>query len=73
MPITELEQAEALSYLYQWLKNHPKYGTLAPPQQPDTLFYNDVSTPIGLATFVLKFYMCDNCGFVKPNDVCNNS
>ncbi|XP_078163170.1 peroxin 5 [Carex rostrata] len=39
----ELEQTEALSYLYQWLKNHPKYGTLAPPQQPDTLFYNDVA------------------------------
>ncbi|KAJ4758672.1 Peroxisomal targeting signal-1 receptor family protein [Rhynchospora pubera] len=39
----ELEQAEALSYLFQWLKNHPKYGTLAPPQQPDNLFYNDVA------------------------------
>lgn len=53
MAIAELEQAEALSYLYQWLKNHPKYGTLAPPQQPDTLFYNDVSTPIEPATLLL--------------------
>jgi peroxin-5 len=46
--LAELEQAEALSYLYRWLKNHPKYGILAPPQQPDNLFYNDVSTPLDL-------------------------
>ncbi|KAJ3677593.1 hypothetical protein LUZ60_003317 [Juncus effusus] len=39
----ELEQAEALKYLFQWLKNHPKYGSLAPPHQPDNLFYNDVA------------------------------
>lgn len=39
----ELEQAEALKYLYRWLQNHPKYGSLAPVQQADSLYYADVS------------------------------
>ncbi|XP_028794410.1 peroxisome biogenesis protein 5-like isoform X1 [Neltuma alba] len=39
----ELEQAEALKFLYGWLCNHPKYRTLAPPEHPDSLFYNDVA------------------------------
>ncbi|OAY75051.1 Peroxisome biogenesis protein 5 [Ananas comosus] len=39
----ELEQAEALKYLYRWLQNHPKYGSLAPVQQADSLYYADVA------------------------------
>ncbi|CAN1248190.1 Peroxisome biogenesis protein 5 [Linum perenne] len=38
----ELEQAAALKYLYGWLRNHPKYGTLAPSEVP-SLFYADVA------------------------------
>ncbi|CAN1354027.1 Peroxisome biogenesis protein 5 [Linum perenne] len=38
----ELEQAAALKYLYGWLHNHPKYGTLAPSETP-SLFYADVA------------------------------
>ncbi|KAK9269668.1 hypothetical protein L1049_001446 [Liquidambar formosana] len=39
----ELEQAAALKYLYSWLRHHPKYGTLAPPEMSDSLYYADVS------------------------------
>ncbi|XP_044472597.1 peroxisome biogenesis protein 5 isoform X2 [Mangifera indica] len=39
----ELEQAAALKYLYGWLHHHPKYGTLATPELPDSLYYADVS------------------------------
>lgn len=38
----ELEQPEALKYLYGWLQNHPRYGALAPSQQGDSLYYADV-------------------------------
>ena len=40
--ITELEQSAALKYLYQWLRHHPKYGTLSPGEMPDSLYYADV-------------------------------
>ncbi|KAK7322426.1 hypothetical protein VNO77_25805 [Canavalia gladiata] len=39
----ELEQSAALKYLYGWMRHHPKYGTLAPPEMSDSLFYADVS------------------------------
>ncbi|XWS27654.1 hypothetical protein CRYUN_Cryun25bG0000100 [Craigia yunnanensis] len=39
----ELEQAAALKYLYGWLRHHPKYGTLAPPELIDSLYYADVA------------------------------
>ncbi|KAK4278517.1 hypothetical protein QN277_016353 [Acacia crassicarpa] len=39
----ELEQTEALKFLYGWLCNHPSYRRLALPEQPDSLFYNDVA------------------------------
>ncbi|KAK7860192.1 peroxisome biogenesis protein 5 [Quercus suber] len=39
----ELEQAAALKYLYGWLRHHPKYGTLAPPELSDSLYYADVA------------------------------
>ncbi|KAF8414342.1 hypothetical protein HHK36_002343 [Tetracentron sinense] len=39
----ELEQAAALKYLYRWLQHHPKYGTLAPPEQSDSLYIADVA------------------------------
>lgn len=38
----ELEQAAALKYLYSWLQHHPKYGTVAPAEQFDSLYYADV-------------------------------
>ncbi|XP_042497602.1 peroxisome biogenesis protein 5-like [Macadamia integrifolia] len=38
----ELEQAAALKYLYRWLQHHPKYGTLAPLEKSDSLYYADV-------------------------------
>ncbi|KAG2579653.1 hypothetical protein PVAP13_6NG266500 [Panicum virgatum] len=38
----ELEQGEALRYLYRWLQNHPKYGGLAPPQATDSPYGPDV-------------------------------
>ncbi|PIA58280.1 hypothetical protein AQUCO_00500307v1 [Aquilegia coerulea] len=41
--IAELEQAAALKYLYSWLQHHPKYGTLAPPEQINSLYYADVA------------------------------
>ncbi|KAL9321608.1 hypothetical protein ACSQ67_009661 [Phaseolus vulgaris] len=39
----ELEQSAALKYLYGWLRHHPKYGTLAPPEMSDSLYYADVA------------------------------
>ncbi|KAL5737208.1 hypothetical protein ACOSP7_029969 [Xanthoceras sorbifolium] len=39
----ELEQAAALKYLYGWLRNHPKYGTLSTPELPESLYYADVA------------------------------
>ncbi|KAJ0986981.1 hypothetical protein J5N97_005337 [Dioscorea zingiberensis] len=38
----ELEREEALKYLYRWLQNHPKYGSLAPPELADSLYYGDI-------------------------------
>ncbi|KAL6661216.1 hypothetical protein ACP70R_000600 [Stipagrostis hirtigluma subsp. patula] len=38
----ELEQGEALRYLYRWLQNHPKYRGLTPPQSTDTPYGPDV-------------------------------
>ncbi|CAO2162875.1 unnamed protein product [Urochloa humidicola] len=38
----ELEQGEALRYLYRWLQNHPKYGGIAPPQSTDSPYGPDV-------------------------------
>jgi peroxin-5 len=38
----ELEQGEALRYLYRWLQNHPKYGNLAPPHSTDSPYGPDV-------------------------------
>ena len=39
----ELEQNAALKYLFRWLRNHPKYGTIAPPEMSDSLYYADVA------------------------------
>lgn len=39
----ELEQAAALKYLYGWLRNHPKYGTLTTPELAESLYYADVA------------------------------
>ncbi|XP_042011277.1 peroxisome biogenesis protein 5-like [Salvia splendens] len=39
----ELEQAAALKYLYSWLRHHPRYSTIAPPDQPENLYYADVA------------------------------
>ncbi|GAB2210413.1 hypothetical protein Drorol1_Dr00015679 [Drosera rotundifolia] len=39
----EMEQAAALKYLYQWLRNHPKYGALKPQEPSDSLYYSDVA------------------------------
>ncbi|THU59910.1 hypothetical protein C4D60_Mb07t07010 [Musa balbisiana] len=39
----ELEQPEALRYLYKWLQNHPKYGVLATPELADSPYYGDVA------------------------------
>ncbi|KAG8478381.1 hypothetical protein CXB51_028199 [Gossypium anomalum] len=39
----ELEQTAALKYLYGWLRHHPKYGTLAPPELANSLYYADVA------------------------------
>ncbi|KAH9616633.1 hypothetical protein KSS87_003213 [Heliosperma pusillum] len=39
----ELEQSAALKYLYQWLHNHPRYGTLASVEPSDSLYYADVA------------------------------
>lgn len=40
---SELEQQAALKYLYSWLRNHPQYGKIAPPELSDSLYYADVS------------------------------
>ncbi|KAF8099138.1 hypothetical protein N665_0251s0059 [Sinapis alba] len=40
----ELEQATALKYLYGWLRNHPKYGAIAPPELADSLYHADITT-----------------------------
>ncbi|KAG8482410.1 hypothetical protein CXB51_024439 [Gossypium anomalum] len=37
----ELEQTVALKYLYGWLCHHPKYGTLAPLELADSVYYAD--------------------------------
>ncbi|TYI17078.1 hypothetical protein ES332_A08G299700v1 [Gossypium tomentosum] len=37
----ELEQTAALKYLYGWLRHHPKYGTLAPLELANSLYYAD--------------------------------
>nr|XP_043605936.1 peroxisome biogenesis protein 5 [Erigeron canadensis] len=39
----ELEQQAALKYLYSWLRQHPVYGTIAPPELSDSLYYADVA------------------------------
>ncbi|KAL9998864.1 putative tetratricopeptide-like helical domain superfamily [Helianthus debilis subsp. tardiflorus] len=39
----ELEQQAALKYLYSWLRNHPVYGKIAPPELSDSLYYADVA------------------------------
>lgn len=39
----ELEQTAALKYLYQWLRNHPKYGKLASAEQFGSLYHADVA------------------------------
>lgn len=39
----ELEQAEALKYLYGWLKHHPKYGSFASPGVSESPFHTDVT------------------------------
>ncbi|XP_061375213.1 peroxisome biogenesis protein 5 [Gastrolobium bilobum] len=39
----ELEQTAALKYLYGWLRHHPKYGALAPPEMSNSLYYADVA------------------------------
>ncbi|CAF1763780.1 unnamed protein product [Brassica napus] len=39
----ELEQATALKYLYGWLRNHPKYGAIAPPELADSLYHADIA------------------------------
>ncbi|KAG9143930.1 hypothetical protein Leryth_016124 [Lithospermum erythrorhizon] len=39
----ELEQPTALKYLYGWLRHHPKYGTFAAQQEPESLYHADVA------------------------------
>ncbi|KAL0646668.1 hypothetical protein Bca4012_044959 [Brassica carinata] len=39
----ELEQATALKYLYGWLRNHPKFGAIAPPELADSLYHADIA------------------------------
>lgn len=39
----ELEQQAALKYLYSWLRHHPEYGKIAPPELSDSLYYADVA------------------------------
>ncbi|CAN7122181.1 unnamed protein product [Brassica rapa subsp. narinosa] len=40
--LTNLEQTTALKYLYGWLRNHPKYATIAPPELADSLYHADI-------------------------------
>ncbi|KAK5825859.1 hypothetical protein PVK06_020730 [Gossypium arboreum] len=35
----QLEQTAALKYLYGWLRHHPEYGTLAPLELGNSLYY----------------------------------
>ncbi|CAH8301422.1 unnamed protein product [Eruca vesicaria subsp. sativa] len=37
------EQETALKYLYGWLRNHPKYGAIAPPELADSLYSADIA------------------------------
>uniref|UniRef100_A0A1D1Y2M2 Peroxisome biogenesis protein 5 n=1 Tax=Anthurium amnicola TaxID=1678845 RepID=A0A1D1Y2M2_9ARAE len=39
----ELEQPAALKYLYGWLQNHPKYGTITSPEQVESLYHADIA------------------------------
>ncbi|KAH0778154.1 hypothetical protein KY290_004581 [Solanum tuberosum] len=39
----ELEQQAALKYLYSWLRHHPKYGSIAPQEQPISFYHADVA------------------------------
>ncbi|KAK4344471.1 hypothetical protein RND71_034647 [Anisodus tanguticus] len=39
----ELEQQAALKYLYSWLCHHPKYGSIAPQDQPVSFYHADVA------------------------------
>ncbi|PHT35472.1 Peroxisome biogenesis protein 5 [Capsicum baccatum] len=39
----ELEQQAALKYLYSWLRHHPKYGSIAPQDQPVSFYHADVA------------------------------
>lgn len=58
----ELEQAAALKYLYGWLRHHPKYGTLVPPELSDSLYYADVSVIIfGVSVHTCAFVPFRNC------------
>ena len=43
LKFSELEQASALKYLYGWLQNHPKYGSLTSQVQMESLYHADVS------------------------------
>lgn len=52
----ELEQAAALKYLYGWLRHHPKYGTIAPPELADSLYYADVGV-IFVITLAIVFHL----------------
>ncbi|KAG5578818.1 hypothetical protein H5410_049445 [Solanum commersonii] len=47
----ELEQQAALKYLYSWLRHHPKYGSIAPQEQPISFYHADVA---GLFTDAAK-------------------
>lgn len=57
----ELEQQAALKYLYSWLRNHPVYGKIAPPELSDSLYYADVSvlfSPFLLQKLVKVRFLC---------------
>ena len=49
---SELEQQAALKYLYSWLRHHPQYGKIAPPELSDSLYYADVSVPLLSLSYV---------------------
>jgi peroxin-5 len=50
--VAELEQGEALRYLYRWLQNHPKHGPLAPAQSTDSPYGPDVSACYELLAWI---------------------
>lgn len=55
---SELEQQAALKYLYSWLRHHPEYGKIAPPQLSDSLYYTDVSVLYFVkATLLVGIYL----------------